>query len=108
GVPLPQSLREDSRHHRPAGTGWRAAAPVRVRRDTHLPRGQVGDVSPTRPRAALPGAAVAHVPGGRYRPDVRAGRLLSQIRGQAYRGQAAAAALRPAVAATPGGARRTA
>ena len=78
----------------PHGPGRRAAGAVRIGRDPDLPRRQERPVPAAERRGALRDAAVADVPDGRHRPDVRPGRLLPQVRRQGLRGQAAARSLR--------------
>ena len=55
---------------------------------------KTGQADAARCRAALADDAVADVPDGRHRADVRPGRLLPQIRRQGLRGQAPARPLR--------------
>ncbi len=61
---------------------------------------KTGQLLPRAAVSALRDAAVADVPGGRNRTDVRPGRLLPQIRRQGLRGQAPARSLRRRGAAT--------
>ncbi len=78
----------------PNGPGGEAAGAVRVRRHPHLPGRENRPAAGPRPGPALPDPAVADVPDGRHRPDVRPARLLPQIRRPRLRRQAPARPLR--------------
>src|SRR5216683_6847922 len=107
GISVAQSERKNSRDSRSQRSWRQAVAAVRIRRDPAIPRREDRTTSAHRSGAALADHPVAAFPDGRDRADVRPGRLLSQIRGQGFSGQAAAAALCRRGQATARGDRRT-
>ena len=75
----------------PDGPGGKPLGAVRIRRDPALSRREDRQAPAGRSGAALRDDPVGVLPDGVDRADVRAGRLLPQIRRQGDRGQAAAA-----------------
>ena len=80
GIPVAEPERQDPGDHRSRRPGRQAARPVRIRRDPALSRREDRQADPRRSGAPLRDDPVGVLPDGRHRADVRAGRLLPQIR----------------------------
>ena len=94
GIPVAQSERQDPGDSRSRRPRRQTARPVRIRRDPAIPRREDRTSCCRRTRRSAGRPSSGCISRWARRADVRAGRLLPQVRRQGFRGQAPARSLR--------------